>query len=792
MKISLNWLRELVDRPLEGDEVARQLTLAGLEVEARIPFAPLKGVVVAKVVNRRPHPEAAKLTLVEVALGDEPPTQVVCGASNVPAPGGRVVWAPPGATLPGGITIGEKAVRGVVSPGMLCAEDELGLGSSHEGLLVLTDSDGLAPGDDFAQRLGLPDEIWELNVTPNRPDCLGHLGVAREVAALVGGELRRPALPALPSGGGAAKIELLDPDGCPRYCGLVLEGVKVQSSPLWLRLRLTALGVRPISNVVDATNLMMLLWSQPLHAFDLDRLAGGGVAIRRARPDEAIETLDAQRRTLCADDLVIADQRGPVAIAGVMGGAGSEVSAQTTRLFLESAFFEPTGVRRTARRLGLHTEASHRFERGTDPSLPAEVARHLAAQLLTLAGGRVVSALCDRYPQPIAPKQVLLRPTRTSAILGLPVAAEEQARLLASIGLENTVEPEGLRVSVPTFRPDLTREIDLIEEIARLHGYEKIGAKMPLLATAPGPLCDAAQSLNERARDALAGLGLDEVVTYGFVGPQHGRPFGGAGEAPHVRIVNPLREEQSVMRRSLLPGLCLALQRNLSRGNEEVRLFEVGAVFWPRPGELPDERWHVAGLLHGHAEGWLKPGPPLDFFDAKGVVEELLAALGHAADFRPGDALAGLHPGIQAVVAVAGSDIGAVGELHPQAARTLGLDGRPLVFELDLEALPTAAPVRAAELPRFPAVSRDLSFFIDERVRAAEVRVAIERVRDPLCVEVWVREEYTGDKRPPGKKGMLWSFTYRAADRTLTDVEVQQHHDALVAALGRELGFERR
>lgn len=792
MKISVNWLRELVDAPLDALQVARRLTLAGFEVEAREPFAPMKGVVVARVVGKRPHPDAAKLTLVDVDDGSGKPTQVVCGAPNVPSAGGLVVWARPGAVLPSGVTMGDKPVRGIVSPGMLCAEDELGLGSSHEGILILDEADGLGAGDDFARGLGLPDEIWELNVTPNRPDCLGHIGVAREVAALVGARLKLPAAPSLPTGGAPAKVELVDAEGCPRYCGLVVEGVKVRPSPLRVRLRLASLGVRPISNVVDATNLMMLLWSQPLHAFDLDKLQGGGVVIRRARAGERIVTLDGQTRALAADDVAICDAAGPVAVAGVMGGAGSEVSDGTTRLFLESAHFAPTRVRRTAKRLALHTEAAHRYERGTDPSAPAEVARHLAATVLALAGGKVASALADAYPRPIAPVTLTLRAERTSALLGLALPAAAQAKLLHGIGLEAHVDGATLRVTVPTFRPDLTREVDLIEEIARLHGYEHVPAVLPPLDEPPGPMRNAAEATNDAARDALRGLGLDEVVTYGFVGPQHGRPFVD-GDAPHVRIVNPIREEQSVMRRSLLPGLCLALQRNLARGTEEVRIFEVGAVFWPREGnELPDERWHVAGLLHGHRDGWLKPGAPLDFYDAKGVVEELVAALGHAARCVPGGGLVGLHPGVQARVLCGDVAVGAVGELHPHAARALGVEGRPLVFELDLQALPAAAPVAAAELPRFPAVTRDLSFFIDERVLAAEVAAAVDRVRHPLLIDVRVLEEYVGDKRPSGKKGMLWSFTYRAPDRTLTDAEVQKLHDDLVAALARELGFERR
>ncbi|MCU1280944.1 MAG: phenylalanyl-tRNA synthetase, beta subunit [bacterium] len=792
MKVSLAWLRELVDATFDADELAKRMTLAGFEIEGRGKFAAISGVVVARVVDKRPHPDAAKLTLVDVDDGSGRATQVVCGAPNVPAAGGLVVWARPGATLPNGVVLGEKPVRGIVSPGMLCAEDELGLGTSHAGIILLASDDGLAPGDDFAHELGLPDEVWEVNVTPNRPDALGHLGIAREVAALVGGKLKRPSAPELPSSGAPAKVELVDVEGCPRFCAVVVEGVTVRPSPLAVRLRLQALGVRAISNVVDATNLTMLLWGQPVHAYDLDKLAGGGVIVRRAKPDEKLKTLDDQTRTLTVDDVAICDANGAVGIGGVMGGASSEVSAGTTRLLLECAHFAPARVRRTAKRLGLHSEASHRFERGVDPNGCAEVERHLASTVLALAGGKVASALSDVYPRAIAPVTLELRPARTEALLGTRLTRDRQTALLSSIGLDAVDEGAGhIRVTVPTFRPDLSREVDLIEEIARLHGYDRIAPTLPQMREPPGPMRDLDDARNDAARDALRGLGLDEIVTYGFVGPSSLRAFGG-DESRWVRVTNPLREEQSVMRTTLVAGLCQALQRNLARGHEDVRIYEVGGVFALAPGgKQPSpnpaiERWHVAGLLHGRADGWLKPGGGFDFFDAKGAVEQLLEALGHTADYQP-SSLAWLHPRIQAEVRVGDAVIGHVGELHPSAARTLAVEATPLVFELDLQALPPPAPVMAAELPRFPSVVRDLSFFVDEEVTSRHLRALFERLRSPLCVDVRVLEEYRGEKRPAGRKGMLWSFTYRAPDRTLTDAEVQKLHDELVAKLGREL-----
>lgn len=792
MKISINWLRELVDAPLDAEEVARALTRAGLEVEGRQAFGALSGVVVAEVRGRRPHPNAAKLTLVDVFDG-RVTTQVVCGAPNVPDPqaGARVLWARPGATLPSGITLAEKEVRGVVSPGMLCAEDELGFGSSHEGIIVLGREDGLEPGDDLAQKLGLPDVILELNVTPNRPDCLGHLGVARELCALLGVALK-PLPPRLrePEGGPAAQVELTDPEGCPRYTALVLDGVKVGPSPFKERLRLLSLGMRPISNVVDATNLVMLETGQPLHAFDLDRLAGQRIVVRRAREGEKLATLDGQERTLKADDVAICDAERPVAVAGVMGGADSEVTASTTRLLLESAYFDPARVRRTARRLGLHTEASHRFERGVDPALAAGASLRCAQRLVELSGARPASRLTDVYPKALAPWPVTLRPARVRALLGTEVSDDEQARILAALGLEVGRGQGGFVVTVPTRRPDLTREVDLIEEIARVHGYDRVPATVPTLRTVPGALRTPRGRLADAAREALRGQGFDEVVTYAFGAPGVYDAF--AAE-PRVRLENPLREELSVMRTSLVPNLVLVLKRNLERGQADVRVFEVGETFHPREGTpLPDERTRACVLWSGHAEGWLRPGAEVDFFDLKGVCEELGAALGHALEVEAGDA-PWLHPGVQARVRAGGRVVGVLGEVHPDLLGRLDVGARAFVLELELSALPEPAPPCMAELPRYPAIVRDLSFFVDEGRSAREIRDAIFALKDPLCVEVRVLEDYREPgKVPAGKKGMLWSFTYRAGGRTLTDAEVQTLHEGLAARLLERLGATRR
>jgi phenylalanyl-tRNA synthetase beta chain len=777
MKISLNWLREMVDAELDGDEVSRRLTMSGLEVEGRAPFAPLRGVIAAEVRGKRPHPNSNKLTLVDVFDGRDV-TQVVCGAQNVPESDARaiVLWAGPGAKLPSGLELAPKEVRGIVSPGMLCAEDELGFGSSHEGIVILSAKDGLEPGDDLAQKLGLPDEILELNVTPNRPDCLGHLGVARELCALLGAKLK-PLAPraTAPESGTGPKVELIDREGCPRYSALALDDLRIGPSPLAVRLRLQSLGVRALSNVVDATNLVLLELGQPLHAFDRDKLARGTIVVRRAREGERMHTLDDQERAFVADDLLICDPEKAVAVAGVMGGATSEVSSSTTRVLLESAYFQPARIRRTARRLGLHTEASHRFERGVDPNAVTDAARRCAQLMIDLAGARIVGPMTDVYPEPMRPVALSLRPARTRALLGVDIPTEEQARILGGLGLTVTAG-DPLQVTVPTARPDLTREVDLIEEIARVYGYDRIPSRVPNLTAAPGPSGDR---LGETLRDALRGLGLDEVVTYAFVSPTGLQQL--LPELEPLRIQNPLREEQSAMRTTLLLGLLNALQRNVARGQTDVRIFELGEVFHARkPGELPEERRRVAAVLAGQASGWLRPEGPLDVFDVKGVVEELLLSVGHRGSFEPGRERH-LHPGVQATVTIGGRPVGWLGEVHPELVRKLGVEARPFAFEIDLGLLGEAAWPTLTELPRYPAVTRDLSFFVDEGRTAGEIRKMFDQLRDPLCVDVQVLEDYReAGKVPPGHKGMLWSFTYRAPDRTLTDTEVQTAHTRLV------------
>ena len=797
MKVSLAWLKQLLKSDtLTGSEAARLLTGAGIEVESVARIGHFSGVIVAEVRGKRPHPDAQKLTLVDVWDGTTT-TQVVCGAPNVPEPGHRVLWAKPGSKLPMGeggalIDIQPKAVRGIESPGMLCAEDELGLGESHAGIIVIAPNDPLEVGREAAPQLQMPDEILDLAVGPNRPDCLGHIGVARELAAHLGIKFAMDSTePSQPAG--TLQVVIDDSTACSRYHATILEGVTVGPSPLVDQLRLGALGVRAISNVVDVTNLAMLEHGQPLHAFDLDTLPSQTIRVRRARTGETLQTLDGNERKLEPSDVLICDGNDrAIALAGVMGGKATEVTARTQRILLESATFSAASIRATGKRLGLRSEASHRFERGVDPSMVAHVAYSAAQHLADVAGAKAVASL-DEIALAVAPTNLVLRADRTRAIIGRrELATASQARLLEALGLGVRIDGEALHVTVPTFRPDLTREIDLIEEVLRLHGYDRVESTIPALRAAPPEL---KHRLADRTRDLFNALGFDEAITYAFVAPRELAVFALAAPLDRpLRIANPLREEQSALRTMLLPGLVRAAARNVAHGVTDVRLFEVGHVFSPkRAGDLPEERRHVAAILSGTRDGWLQRGERVDYFDLRGVIDELCQGLGHNVTVERSEQ-SWLHPGVQGVVV--GKDgvlLGHLGELHPHVATALDLRERALVVELDLSTLAPLPPPALSTIPRFPAVERDISFLIEARCSAAEITRAIAALEVPLLAAHAPREDYRDPSHvPPGQKSMLWSFTYRAADRTLTDVEVKKAHDEVISALTKNLGLRLR
>lgn len=817
MKISFNWLRELVALPAGADAnaVAERLTLSGLEVESvERRGREVRGVRVAEVRAVRPHPDAAKLRIVRLTIG-EGEEDVVCGAPNVPGPGGRVAWAPPGAVLPGGVTLGRKEIRGVLSPGMICSEKELGIGEGVDGILIL--SPDMAVGADLAQAAGIVDDVLDVNVTPNRADALSHAGIAREVAALFGVKWRLPELGGRPAVGtdgksdtdaaneggaeGSGRVDIRDAVACPRYRATVIRDVRVGPSPLWMRLRLAACGVRAISNLVDVTNYVMLETGHPLHAFDLDKLAGG-IVVRRASAAEELRTLDGIDRRLDAGDIVIADHRAPKAIAGVMGGADSEISPDTRAILLEAATFEPASIRRTAKRLGLRSEASYRFERGVDAETVGTAGDRAATLMASLAGGTMMPPT-DVYPGPAQSRSVRLSQRTLSATAGFDIPIAQAAETLERLEIATITEEAALTARIPSFRRDLVAEEDLIEEVMRLVGYGRAPARLPAGGPAPGRSPEQASDL---ARDALAALGLLEIASWAFVPRSSLVALADPKLAEAVALKNPLSADYEVMRTSLLPGLATAAARNVARGVPDVRLFEVGPVILPLAGDDHHrQETHAAGLLVGRRAGWLKPGEPLDFFDAKRVVLELLRALHHdAVAFRPvvrGSAPA-FHPGVSAEVLVRGTErddeprhqVGVVGELHPVVGRRLGLEVPALAFELVLDGVAAReGRRRASSPPRYPAITRDLSFWIDAGVPAGEQDRAMRASGERLLRDLAVLEDFRDPRYvPEGRKGMLWTMTYRADDRTLTDGEADAAHARVIEALKRQLAIEIR
>jgi phenylalanyl-tRNA synthetase beta chain len=798
MKISLAWLADYIDHGLTVDELPAKLAMLGLPVESVTRLGQgFSGVIVAEVREKGPHPKADKLTLVKIWDG-QGAFDVVCGASNVPAPGGKVLWARPGATLPGGLTIAAKELRGVMSAGMLCSTQELGLeGSKADGIVVLPEEDSAMPGATAQQALGLDDTVLDVELTPNRGDCLSHLGLARELSALTGRPLRVPTQAHLAVHvEDAFPVTIEDPQGCARYTARLIDGVKVGPSPAWMKHRLEAVGVRPLSNLVDVTNYVMFDVGQPLHAFDLDKLAGPRIVVRRARAGERLVTLDGQDRALEDGDLVICDAKGPVALAGVMGGAATEVTAGTTRILLEAATFDPRSVRRTARRLGLHSESSHRFERGVDQPAIAGASSRAAMLMCTLAGGRIMPGFADVEPRPYEAPRITLRPERAAKLLGFDTPEPEIRRTLGALGID-VQGAEGTHVltcTPPSYRRDLTLEADLIEEIVRMVGYERIPATLPVSQARPQP---AAGLRAEAARSALAAAGLYEAITYGFTSPARlaalRLPDGHPIRRP-VALKNPLREELSVMRTSLVPNLLAAVAHNLAHGHKDVQLFEIGSVFLASGRKLPDEPVHAAGVMAGSRAGWLQPQGPLDVFDLRGVVEHLFASLGLEVDFVQARNEEGfLHPGVGAAILCGGQHVGVLGEVHVATREALGVFVPCFAFDVNLDLLPAAQRPMYRGVTRFPGVVRDVSFFVADFTPAARVREVLRQAQEPLLREIHVLEDYREPGRvPEGKKGMLWSLTYRSPERTLTDAEVDAVHEQLVARLLGELRGQRR
>ncbi len=810
MKVLWSWLLEMcdLDQVPTVEEGARALTRGGIEIEGLTDLgAGFTGVVVAEVVAKKPHPQSDKLTLVDVitARGGTA-TQVVCGANNVPAPGGKVLWAQVGATLPDGRTLAAKEVKGLSSPGMLCSEDELGLGTDHSGIVVLGDDDKTPLGAPAQRALGLDDHLLEVNAPANRGDLLGHLGVARELVAMLGGRLVVPDtdLTQLQRAGAShVGIAIADPDACARYNARIID-VALGPSPLRIAQRLRAVGVRPISNIVDITNYVMFELGQPLHAFDADTLATADtnihLVISRASDGERFKTLDGVERTLVGSDLMIRDRDRAIALAGVMGGLDTEVTDKTKRVLLEAASFKPVLVRKTARRLALHSEASQRFERGVDPEL-AELAGARAARLMCTLGGGAVHEMFDSYPGRRTPKAIAVRLARVAKLTGVAIDRDACTGALHRLGFGVVAGNEHLDATPPSARPDVAREVDVIEEILRITGYEQVPSTLPVLREAPRLAPDTRGDL---VRAALAAAGAAEAITYGFQSSERCAALGVPAtdrRAQPIAIRNPMSAEQAVMRTSLLPNLIAAVARNLSFGRPDVALFEVGSVFLRRgegvserpPNELADEPTWASGVLAGRRPGHIGDGSPWDVFDAKALAQIAIRAVaGEVALETRAASAAYFHPGVAGELVIGQDVVGRFGELHPDIRRRLGVDVPVFGFEVPLDKLPLAGPPQMQPIAKFPGSARDVSLLLAEDIAAARVQHAIDAVHEPLVHAIFLREVYVDPKLGAGMKSMLWSIHYRSLERTLTDVEVDRAHEAIVGRLVENLPAQRR
>lgn len=805
MLVPLSWLKEIVDIDLTVEELVDRLDMTGTAVEATRSLGDaLDGVVVGSIVSKERHPDAEKLWVTSVDVGGDGLLPIVCGAQNFEA-GDKVPVALVGATLPDGTTIKKAKLRGVTSEGMNCSAAELGVAGDASGLLVL---DPDAPvGAPFGQWYGLADTVLELEVTPNRPDCLSMAGVAREVAAIAGGHALTPSSTPVESGRPASEevaVAIADPDLCPRYTARLIRGVRIGPSPTWLAERVAACGARSIDNVVDVTNLVLFELGQPLHAFDARKLAPGPdgrtrVGVRLAQAGERLTTLDGQDRELAADTLVITDESGPVALAGVMGGAATEVTEATADVLLESACFQPGSISRTSRRLGLVSEASMRFERGVDPNGCVAALDRAAALIAEVAGGTVAVGVVDEYPAPASPRSIRLRVARTNAVLGTDLDAEAVAAPLRRLGLAVESDGPDLAVTVPTSRPDLEREIDLIEEVVRVTGMHAVPSTLPAGRGRIGGLTPP-QRWRERIGAVLRGAGLCETITYSFADPRDAQRLRmplGSGEVP-VRLLNPMSEEQSIMRSTIAGGLLRAVSNNQRRGVADVHIYEIGTVFSTSEGrKAPKERETLAGALAGrwHRPAWNDPpvGPnspaQLDVFDGTGVLETLFEELGVAWRLRPSEA-EWLQTGRSGDVIAGGEVIGWIGEVHPIVLDAFDCDGPVTLFELSMAGLlRLAVPVRTyVEVPRFPAVELDIAIVVSEDVSHERVAQAIASAGGKLLDEARLFDVYRDPEDAPdatrrlprGTKSLAFSLAYRAPDRTLTADEVDPIHQKLV------------
>lgn len=805
MQVSYKWLQQFVNIPWGPEELARQLTMGGIEVDQITDrSAGLSGVVAGRIVRLEPHPNADKLQICQIEVGQPELITIVTGASNVFV-GAVVPTALVGAKLPIGMEINHADFRGIASAGMLCSADELGIEKKlvppemRDGIYILPSS--VAPGSDVREVMGLNDHVLELELTPNRSDCLSMLGVAYEVAALAQETVQLPELVPLSTATThpEVSVEVTAPDLCPGYLGLVVNQVAIAPSPLWLQNALQAAGLRPINNLVDITNYVLLELGQPLHAFDLDKLAGKKLRVRRATAGEEIITLDDVPRHLVDDDLVIADAAAAVAIAGIMGSQAAEVSNNTQRVFLESALFDYKSIRRSSRRLGLRTDASSRFDKGVDPARVLMALQRAAQLLQELGCGEPEIVAVGQSPDILTQQVISLRPQRVMQLLGVEIALDEMQRLLERLGLSVDISQEPWQVVAPSCRSDLQQEVDLIEEIARLYGL----ANIPI-GKLSGPLMRGRltelQLAEQDLRKQIIGLGLTEVLTMSFINPREVEQVVGIDHAWNHGLVlqNPLSSERSLMRPSLLFGLLHVLEYNAARQQQDLAIFEIANVFKTQPGaqlQQPEEPLHLGLACMGKPPfGWQAETDDYDFFYLKGLIDAIFAAHGILnSEWRRAEQTF-LHPGRSAAIYWNRSYLGYLGELHPDVSERFGLKQRPIVAEISLaQVLEQASNIPLFQgTARYPAVVRDLAIVVERDVTAAQIVEVIKHAAGDLLVDLQLFDVYQGEQVADQRKSLAYSLVFQSKEKTLLDAKVNDLLEGVIAQLQTQVGARLR
>lgn len=820
MKLSWNLLNEFVDINISPEELADKLTMTGLEVTGITRLGgELDNIVVGEVLSVDSHPNANKLTLCKVSDGKSG-LEIVCGAKNVKA-GDKVPLALSGASLPGGVQIETSSIRGIESHGMICSEKELGLGDDAGGILIL-DNEAI-PGEDIKKTLGQDDIILDIDLTPNRGDCLSILGIAREVSAVLNLPLKLESVKFPESSKRTdelAKIEIQEPVLCLRYTGRVITDVKIGSSPLSLQYRLRSMGIRPINNVVDITNLMLIELGHPLHAFDYDLLEGRQIIVRLAEKGEKIVTLDEVERELDNEVLVIADSKKPVALAGIMGGLDTSVTDSTKNILLESAYFSPTSIRKSARKLDLATEASYRFERGVDVDNLVVALQRTAALIKQYCGGEVAGGIVDIYPTKISQKEIIFRPGRANKVLGIDIPPKNIEDILKRLGFNiryqvsesaacNETKPsDSLIVAIPPYRNDVTEEIDLIEEIARIYGYDKIETSKPYWQPQE-PVPNKTPVIEKLVKDILLKSGFFEVINFSFMNEEALDRLGFSSSdvrRKYLVIENPLSAEMGLLRSTLIPGILENVSRNLRRNIEDIKIFEIGSIYIPTEDELlPKEKKMLTGVVYGKESEpyWGEHGKPADFYYLSGVVETLLNSLGISKDERVGknntytlrrskDKL--YHPGRAADIVLGDKILGNLGELSPAVCAGFGFSEPVYLFEIDFEALLDYVNLEKYYRPlsRYPAVTRDIALIIPAEVNSCEVVCLVRKTGKTFLKDIRLFDVYTGEQIKQGYKSLACSVMYQSDEATLTDDEVNKLHGKITDALHKKLKAEIR